>query len=102
NCWDWIRQLCVIGGVQPPRRTISYKTAYRIGAVLESVYRLGRRTQEPPMTRFVAAQLAKDHYFDISAAKERLGYRVRISMQEGLDSLRESFKRSAANSAESR
>ncbi|TWU11195.1 3 beta-hydroxysteroid dehydrogenase/Delta 5--_4-isomerase [Novipirellula galeiformis] len=97
NCWDWIREICTIGGVQPPTRTIRYKTAYRIGAVLERVYRLCGKTDEPPMTRFVAAQLAKDHYFDISAAKERLGYRVRISMKEGLDSLRESLMNSPEN-----
>ncbi len=92
NCWDWIHEICEMGGVRPPTRKISYKTAYRIGAVLESIYRTLGRTQEPPMTRFVAAQLAKDHYFDISAAKERLGYHVRISMSEGLDSLRQSLR----------
>ncbi len=43
------------------------------------------------MTRFVAAQLARDHYFDITAARQWLGYRVRISMQEGLARLREAW-----------
>ena len=39
------------------------------------------------MTRFVAVELAKDHYFDISAAKNDLGYNPLTSTQQGLDEL---------------
>jgi nucleoside-diphosphate-sugar epimerase len=91
NCWDWIAEICAIAGVAPPEKKISFAAAYRLGSVLETVYRVMGRTEEPPMTRFIAAQLAKDHFFDISAAKERLGYRVRLSMAEGLDRLRAEF-----------
>jgi nucleoside-diphosphate-sugar epimerase len=91
NCWDWISEICEIGGVKPPHRRISYRAAYRLGGMLELGYRITARTSEPPMTRFVAAQLARDHYFDISAAKERLGYRVRLNMAEGLERLRETW-----------
>lgn len=90
-CWDWIAQICRLGGVEPPTRSISFKGAYAIGATLETIYRVAGRKSEPPMTRFVASQLAKDHYFDITAAKERLGYRVRISMEEGLQSLQRAY-----------
>ena len=90
-CWEWIGQICQIAGVAPPRRRISYRAAYTLGMMLETAYRASGRTEEPPMTRFVAAQLARDHYFDITAAKERLGYQVRISMTEGLDRLREAW-----------
>ena len=89
NCWDWIAEICEIAGVDAPKKKISFAAAYRLGAVLEKFYRITGRKSEPPMTRFVAAQLAKDHYFDISAAKERLGYRVRISMTEGLARLKD-------------
>lgn len=92
NCWDWIRQVCEIGSVTPPAKSISYNAAHRIGAILEWGYRITGKQKEPPMTRFVAAQLARDHYFDISAAKSRLGYRIRISMDEGLESLRRSWQ----------
>lgn len=89
RCWEWIGQICEAAGVAPPRGRIPLPAAYAIGAALEAVYRVSRRDAEPPMTRFVALQLARDHYFDISAAKERLGYRVRVSMQQGLAELQQ-------------
>ena len=89
--WQWIRELCAIHDVSPPTRRVSYRTAHAIGAMLETVYGgLGVR-REPPMTRFVAAQLAKDHYFDITAAKERLGYQVQTSIEDGMEQLRDQF-----------
>ncbi len=91
NCWDWIGEVCEIHGGRRPTKRISFHAASRIGSVLETVYRVLGKTQEPPMTRFVAAQLAKDHYFDITAAKQLLDYRPRISMSEGLDRLRQRF-----------
>lgn len=94
NCWDWIGEICQIAGVQPPEKKISLASAYRIGQTLETLYRWTGRRSEPAMTRFVAAQLATDHYFDISSAKQRLGYRVRIRMAEGLDRLRQHAKQS--------
>ena len=92
NCWQWIRTICELAGVPAPEKKISFKAAYAIGAGLETLYRLTGRSDEPPMTRFVAAQLAKDHFFDISAAKQRLGYHVRVTMEQGLAELREAWK----------
>lgn len=48
------------------------------------------------MTRFLAAQLARDHYFDISAAKQVLGYRPSLSTAEGLGRLRADWNASPA------
>ena len=39
------------------------------------------------MTRFVATDLAKDHYFDISAARQNLGYQPTVSTEQGLEEL---------------
>lgn len=88
QCWDWISQICELGGAPPPTKRLSMGAAYSIGGMLELAYRVTGKRDEPPMTRFVALQLARDHYFDITAAKERLGYRVRITMDEGLSRLR--------------
>ena len=66
------------------QKSISLAAAWRIGTVLETVYRLLRLRSEPPMTRFLAAQLATSHYFNISRAKEDFGYRPAVSTAEGM------------------
>ncbi len=39
------------------------------------------------MTRFLADELAKAHWFDISAARKDLGYAPQVSIKEGLGRL---------------
>ncbi|NNE00334.1 MAG: NAD-dependent epimerase/dehydratase family protein [Pirellulaceae bacterium] len=98
QCWDWIAKICELGGVDPPQKRISFRNAYRLGAMLETAYRITGQKNEPPMTRFVAAQLARNHYFDITSATTRLGYHVRISMDTGLDRLAQSYRNGSGDS----
>jgi len=41
------------------------------------------------MTRFMAKELATAHWFDISAACRDLGYQPEVSIDEGLQHLKE-------------
>jgi nucleoside-diphosphate-sugar epimerase len=41
--------------------------------------------KEPQMTRFLAEQLAKSHWFSIASARKDFGYEPRVSTQEGMD-----------------
>jgi nucleoside-diphosphate-sugar epimerase len=84
NCWQWIDQLLALAGLEPVRGSISVAAARRIGAACEAVYRTLRIQSEPPMTRFLALQLGKAHYFDISAARQDFGYEVKVSTDEGM------------------
>ena len=84
NCWDWIAEILELAAAPAVRRSISFTAAWRLGAALELLWRLGRRRGEPPMTRFLAAQLAHDHYFDISAAQRDFGYAAAVSTAEGM------------------
>ena len=84
NCWDWINEILALAGVPPVTKSISYHAAYAAGAMLEGIWQLTGRTDEPRMTRFLAAQLATSHYFDITAARRDLGYEPAISMAEGM------------------
>jgi len=81
--WDWINEL--LRGLGEPEVTqhVSLGAAYRAGAVLETTWRLLRLKGEPPMTRFVAKELATDHWFDISAARRDLGYSPKVTMAAG-------------------
>jgi nucleoside-diphosphate-sugar epimerase len=84
NCWDWIDQLLALVGLPPTPKRMSVRTAHCIGALMETLWWLVPGTSEPPMTRFLAAQLSTSHYFDISRAQRDLGYTPRVSTAEGM------------------
>ena len=69
NCWQWIDEILALANLPPVDKSISYKAAWRLGSALEKAYGWLRLKREPPMTRFLAAQLATSHWFDISAAR---------------------------------
>jgi nucleoside-diphosphate-sugar epimerase len=82
--WKMINRILAAGGKPPVRKSLSPAAAYRLGAVLEIIYNAFGIRAEPPMTRFVARELATAHWFDITAAKRDLGYRPLVSLEEGL------------------
>jgi nucleoside-diphosphate-sugar epimerase len=82
--WEMIDAILEAAGLPPVRKSISLRTARRLGAVMEMLYRFLRLENEPPMTRFVAEELATSHWFDIGAARRDLGYRPVVSTTEGL------------------
>ncbi len=92
NCWGWIDELLALVDLPPVRRSISLTAAWRIGAVMEGVYRTLGKTSEPRMTRFLAAQLGTSHYFDISRARHDFGYEVRVSTGEGMRRLKAALR----------
>jgi len=84
SLWPWLNELLAAVGAPSVTRSMSFRNAYRAGSVLETVYRLFRIGREPPMTRFLATQLAKSHYFDISSASRDFGYKPTISTADGV------------------
>jgi nucleoside-diphosphate-sugar epimerase len=82
--WDMINYILKAAGLAPVRRSMPRSMAWLIGVMLELVYRSFNINKEPRMTRFLANELAKAHWFDISAARKDLGYIPRISIKEGL------------------
>jgi len=93
NCWQWIDEILALAELPPVRKSFSQRTAWRLGAGLETVYRLLRLRGEPPMTRFLAAQLATSHWFDISAARRDFGYSPHVSTAEGMQRLGDWLRR---------
>ena len=80
----WLNRTAKAAGLAPVRRSMPRNMAWLIGVMLELAYRSFNITKEPRMTRFLADELAKAHWFDISAARKDLGYTPRISIKEGL------------------
>jgi nucleoside-diphosphate-sugar epimerase len=81
--WDWINDLLRALDIPPVTKHLSLGAATVIGGLCEAVWRILPLGGEPPMTRFVAKELATDHWFDISAARRDLGYSPRVSMAAG-------------------
>lgn len=92
NCWGWINEILELAGLRPLTKKISLKAAWRAGILFEKLYSLLRLRSEPRMTRFLAAQLATSHYFDISRARQDFGYEPKISTAEGMRRLGESLQ----------
>lgn len=93
NLWDWINLLLERTGLPPVTKSISASAAGKIGAIMEAVWTIGRLKSEPPMTRFVAAQLAGSHSYSIEAARRDFGYSPLITIEEGLRRLQPDLDR---------
>lgn len=85
--WPWLDALMGRLGYPGVCGRISYRSARALGWVSELVYGTLRLSKEPLLTRFLASQLAKSHYFNISAAARDLGYIPVVSTEDGVERL---------------
>lgn len=72
-------------------KTLPFPAAYAIGVLCEWVWKIGRLSGEPPMTRFLAEQLSTEHWYDCSQAQRDFGYVPQVSIDEGLQRLRDAL-----------
>lgn len=84
-----ILKLLQAGGIEARILPVPGWLARAAGAVCETAWRTLRLASEPPVTRFTADQLCTAHWFDISAARRDLAYRPAVSIDEGLQRLRD-------------
>lgn len=83
--WEWISRVLDLHGVAPVRRRIPAGVARLLGSAAEAVWRVCRLESDPPLTRFLAEEMATDHYFDISAARRELGYEPSCDVWEATE-----------------
>jgi nucleoside-diphosphate-sugar epimerase len=91
--WDWINQLLRGVGIPEITKHVPLSVAYAAGGLMEGLWRVLPLKGEPPMTRFVAKEMATDHWFDISAARRDLCYNPLVTMADGTAELIEHLKR---------
>ncbi|WP_417334949.1 NAD-dependent epimerase/dehydratase family protein [Halobacteriovorax marinus] len=85
NLWDFINKILEVNGQSKVTKSISVKKAYFIGTIIEKILRLFKVWNiHPPMTRFVALQLGKSHYFKHDKAVNDFSYHPDISIEESL------------------
>jgi len=82
--WDWINTLFSELEIEPVRQKVPLAVAYCIGGLLEVVHGSLQLSREPRMTRFLALQLARSHWFSHAAAEDILGYQPIVTVGEGM------------------
>lgn len=88
---EMLNKILACKAIKPINKRVPAGLAYAAGSILEWIYLGLRKEDEPIMTRFVARQLSTSHYFDISAAKQDLGYHPIVSIEQGMLALKASL-----------
>ena len=96
---ELINRILAAAGLSPVRRSMPASLAYALGAGLEWLGQWTGRADEPPMTRFVARQLATAHWYRLDAARRDLGYTPQVTIAQGLERLAQSLRADQADRA---
>jgi nucleoside-diphosphate-sugar epimerase len=83
--WPWLNALLRRLGIPEVRHRVPLRVARAAGAVLEGCWSVLALPGEPPMTRFVASQLARSHSYDLAPARGAFGYVPPIGPEEALE-----------------
>ncbi|MGB3257359.1 MAG: NAD-dependent epimerase/dehydratase family protein [Ornithinimicrobium sp.] len=91
---ELVADICRACGAPPPRWHVPYPLAWGLGGLVEAVTTASHRLPgvpsitQPPLTRFLAGQLATAHWFDQRHTRDVLGWSPGVSIEQGLDTLR--------------
>ena len=83
--------ICAAAGAPFAPKDVPLPVATRLGALVERVWPLLGRADEPPLTRFLAEQLGTAHWFDPRPVRDELGWTPSVTIDEGLAALGEWF-----------
>jgi nucleoside-diphosphate-sugar epimerase len=86
--WEMVNRILAAADLPPVNKTISPGAALLAGTICEKLWQWLGLSGEPPMTRFVAHELATAHWFDLTAARHDFCYAPEITIDEGLQRLR--------------
>jgi nucleoside-diphosphate-sugar epimerase len=84
---EFISSLLETQGVEPPTGSVPAGVASLAAGVTEGLWRLLRRSGNPPLTRFTVWVSSQECTIDIGRAERELGYRPVKSREEGLAEL---------------
>jgi nucleoside-diphosphate-sugar epimerase len=86
-----VNALLAAAGAPPVTKTLPFPLAYALGAACEAAWTLLPLSGEPPLTRFLAEQLATTHWYAMAPATRDFGYVPRVTIAEGLQRLRAAY-----------
>ena len=82
--WTFINALLGAAGEPPVEKSMSLPVAMAAGWVFEKLHAVTGAEGDPRMTRWIVRELTTSHWFDISAAREDLGYEPTVLLEEGV------------------
>ncbi len=82
--WDFLRRIIKDLDLPPISRKVPYRLVYAAGALQEAAWAVFKLKGEPTVTRYSAAEMAKNHSYSIERARSDLGYNPKIDREEGL------------------
>jgi nucleoside-diphosphate-sugar epimerase len=88
SLWEWIGRVLALHDAPPVRRRISTTTAQLLATVAETVWKTCGLASDPPLTRFLAEEMATDHWFNIDAARRELGYAPSCNVWDATDRIK--------------
>ncbi|MCX6520791.1 MAG: NAD-dependent epimerase/dehydratase family protein [Actinobacteria bacterium] len=74
-------------GVTAEPKVVPLRVALGAGSVVEKIWARAKPDEEPPLTRFLAEQLGTAHWFDPRPARDDLGWRPTVTIDQGLAEL---------------
>ncbi len=83
--WPLVTRLAKSLGLQAPNRRVPYRLVMAVAGGMEAFHRLARPNEEPVLTRYTVGILGRTMTLDITAARRDLGYRPRVTMDEGIE-----------------
>lgn len=83
--WPWLNDLLRRLDIAPVTRRIPLGLARAGGGLMEAVWSVLHLPGEPPMTRFVAAQLASSHTYSLEPARRDFGFEPPVAAASALD-----------------
>ena len=90
--WDFVNSIIQIAGHEPVQKKIPERVAMFAAGTSEFFHKTFRVKSEPFMTRFAIREICTNHWFDISSARDILGYNPKVSYAEGFKNLKDYLK----------
>jgi nucleoside-diphosphate-sugar epimerase len=84
---ELITRICSAAAVPGPRGRVPLPLAWLAGAAVEAIWAGTARQGTPPITRFLAEQLATAHWFDQRHTREVLRWQPEVSLDQGFTRL---------------
>ena len=84
----WKQYVTDLGSIvgKKPFGSISFKTAWTIGTVLEKI--LTPLHVRPPITRLAAGVMGRNNDVNVSLAQKELGWNTKVSYEEAMETIR--------------